>query len=180
MKGGNFQHFIEAWPYIDNAVVFSNCAYRGAYQTFQVHLHSVEGRTNRSLEGVEQVPGRGAVGDESANPVADHFRRDDPASLRLYEMPRAVRFNREYLLDVNVLVAPLDARHELKDRRATVASSCHHCCHCPGDRRPRLAEPQHSRPVRQEQAHDDRQGTRCIEPPKRAIHFPSAENEFLF
>jgi hypothetical protein len=88
--------------------------------------------------------------------------------------PRAVRFNRGYLLDVNVLVALLDARQELKDRRATVASSCHHCCHCPGDRRSRLAEPQHRRPVREEQAHDDPQGTRCIEPPKRAIHFPSA------
>ena len=79
--------------------------------------------------------------------------------------PRAVRFNRGYLLDVNDLVALLDARRLAAVIIVAIALAIS---------RPRLAEPQHRRPVRQEQAHDDPQGTRCIEPPKRAIHFPSA------
>jgi hypothetical protein len=44
------------------------------------------------------------------------------------------------------------ARQERKDSQATLAGRAHRCCHCPGHRRPRPAEPQHRRPVRQEEA----------------------------
>lgn len=49
---------------------FSNCAHRGACRTFQAHPQFIEGRTNESSEGVEQVPRRAAVGDERARRMA--------------------------------------------------------------------------------------------------------------
>jgi hypothetical protein len=63
-KGGNLISTLLRFGRIQitDAIVFSNCAYRGAYRTFQLHLQSIEGRTNGSGEGVQQVPGRAAVG----------------------------------------------------------------------------------------------------------------------
>ena len=63
-KGGNFISTLLRFGRIQiiDAIVFSNYAYRGAYRTFQLHLQSIEGRTDGSGEGVQQVPRRAAVG----------------------------------------------------------------------------------------------------------------------
>ena len=60
-------------------LVFSNCAHRGACRTFQAHPQFIEGRTNESSEGVEQVSGRAAVGDERAHPVAESGNASEAA-----------------------------------------------------------------------------------------------------
>jgi hypothetical protein len=73
-----YQHFIEVWPYyIIDSVVFSNCAYRSANRPFEVHLQSIEGGTNGSGEGVEQVPGheQSAMKERTKRPGRDMLQK---------------------------------------------------------------------------------------------------------